>query len=136
MNQYESITKSIEEAVRDMEQNPNKKICCLPKVDIFEADKKYNIVLELPGVSKEDVTLAINEENTLTIKGEKKTDSAEPKRTFYRYERAYGTFERKFALPEDVDRNNVKAKFENGLLFIEIAQKEPQQPKEIDISIS
>lgn len=136
MNPFERIAKSIEDAVSSVEQNEKQPICCLPKVDIFESDKKYNVVLELPGISKEDVTLSINDDNLLTVKGDKKTDPNEQKRTFYRYERAYGTFERKFALPEDADRNNVKAKFDNGLLSIEIAQKEPEQPQEMNISIS
>lgn len=136
MNQFERIAKNIEQAVNDMDENVQRKICCLLKADIFESDKKYNVVLELPGISKEDVALSINDDNLLTIKGEKKTDPNEQKRTFYRYERAYGTFERKFVLPEDADKNNIKAKFENGILFIEIAQKEPEQPQEMNISIS
>lgn len=136
MNQFERIAKNIEQAVNDRDENVQRKICCLPKADIFESDKIYNVVLELPGISKEDVALSINDDNLLTITGDKKTGPNEQKRTFYRYERAYGTFERKFVLPEDADKNNIKAKFKNGLLSIEIAQKEPEQPKEINISIS
>jgi HSP20 family protein len=136
MNAYERIAKSIEEAVNSVENNQKYPMSCTPKADIFEFDKKYNIVLELPGTTKEEVALSINEENLLTIKGEKKAPDTEKKRTFYRYERAYGTFERKFSLPDDADRNSVKAKFDNGLLTIEIAQKEPEKPQEINISIS
>jgi HSP20 family protein len=136
MNPFERIAKSIEDAVGSVERNEKQAMCCLPKVDIYEADKKYNVILELPGLNKEDVTISINEENVLTVKGEKKSESDLDKRTFHRYERAFGTFERKFTLPENVDRDDIKAKFENGLLNIEIAQKEPEKPQEINISIS
>jgi len=136
MNPFERISKSIEDAVKSFEQNEKQSICCLPKADIFEADNKYNLLMELPGMSKEEVALSINDQNLLTIKGDKKSNENEKKRTFYRYERAYGTFERTFAFPENADRNSVKAKFENGLLSIQIAQKEPEKPQDIDISIS
>jgi len=136
MNPFERIAKSIEDAVGSVERNEKNPLCCLPKVDIYEADKKYNVVLELPGLNKEDVTISINEENVLIVKGEKKSESDLDQRTFHRYERAFGTFERKFTLPENVDRDDIKAKFDNGLLNIEIAQKEPEKPQEINISIS
>jgi len=106
-----------------------------PRVEIIELQDKYIVTAELPGVLKENISININEERLLVIKGEKnkvdKNDNTQALRT----ERLYGKFERQFILPEDIDIENVSAKFELGILELTIPSKEPEKPKEINISI-
>jgi HSP20 family protein len=109
-----------------------------PRVDISEDEKNLYVMVELPGVSKEDVKVSITDDNVLVIKGEKKREfKAEDKeRNFIRVERSYGSFQRSFMLPDNVKKDNVSAKYENGVLTITLEKVEPQPPKQIDIPIS
>jgi HSP20 family protein len=106
-----------------------------PRVDISEDSANVYIIAELPGMSKEDVKITINEENMLIIKGEKKS-SIGVSSTSHRTERIFGSFERTFVLPENIATDNVQAKFENGLLELTIAKVEPPKPKEMVVTIS
>jgi HSP20 family protein len=101
-----------------------------PKIDLAEDDSKIMIYVELPGVLKEDVKLSF-QDNILTIKGEKKNDTEDEKLNFYKLERIYGTFSRSIEIPVDVDMEKISAKFENGLLRIELIKitKEVKEKK-------
>jgi HSP20 family protein len=91
--------------------------------------------VELPGVKKEDVKLTINDENVLVIKGEKKKDESKDK-VYVRSERSYGAFERSFRLSDNINKDSINAKYDNGILNISFQKKEPQKPKEVNINIS
>jgi HSP20 family protein len=95
-----------------------------PRVDISEDENNVYVTAELPGVDKKDVKVTL-QDNVLTIEGEKKSEVKDEKKNYYRIERTYGSFCRSFALPAEVDPDKVKAKFENGMLMIEAAKKEP-----------
>ncbi|MCX7880144.1 MAG: Hsp20/alpha crystallin family protein [Ignavibacteria bacterium] len=109
-----------------------------PRVDITEDEKHLYVTVEIPGVSKEDVKVSINDENILTIEGEKKREvkTEDKSRNFIRIERSFGSFQRSFMLPDNVKRDNVSAKFENGVLTITLEKVEPEPPKRIEIPIS
>lgn len=118
-----------------------------PKVDISEDEKHLYIQAELPGVRKEDVKVTVNNDNVFFIKGEKKRPFVEQKdakdgevqqeeRTYIKAERSYGEFTRSFVLPENINKDSIQAKFENGVLFVTLAKIEPAKPKEVEISIS
>jgi len=94
-----------------------------PKIDLSENDLKIMIYVELPGVLKEDVKISL-QDNILTIKGEKKDDTEGEKLNFYRVERNYGTFSRSIEIPVDVDMEKISAKFDNGVLRIELVKTE------------
>jgi HSP20 family protein len=110
-----------------------------PRVDISEDEKNVFIHVELPGIRKEDVKVTINEENVLTIKGDKKQeDTVEDKsgdRSYIRVERSFGNFTRSFVLPETIKSDSIQAKFENGVLSLTLDKVEPKKPKEIEISL-
>ena len=108
----------------------------LPRVDITENETNLFVHAELPGMKKEDIKISVNEDRMLTIKGEKKNEHREEDKNYVRTERAYGSFSRSFILPETIDIESVNAKFENGVLELTLTKKEPEQPKEIEISIS
>lgn len=109
-----------------------------PRVDISEDEKNLYVTVEVPGISKDDIKVTINDDNVLVIKGEKKREfKAEDKeRNYIRVERSYGSFQRSFMLPDNVKKDNIQAKFENGVLSIVLEKVEPEPPKQIEIPIN
>ncbi len=109
-----------------------------PRVDISEDEKSIVVTVEIPGISKEDVKVTINDDNVLVIKGEKKREhkTEDKERNYIRLERSFGSFQRSFMLPDNVKKDNVTAKFENGVLTISLEKVEPEPPKQIEISIN
>jgi HSP20 family protein len=103
-----------------------------PACDIFEDQDGIKIVAEIPGVNREDVKLSL-ENNTLTIRGEKKQVAEEKTERVHRYERSYGVFERSFALPSTVDSERVDAEYANGLLTVTLPKIERAKPREIQV---
>lgn len=87
-----------------------------PACDVVEDDESFMIYIDLPGMGKDEIGIALKE-NVLTVKGERDTELEEGKR-FSRRERRHGAFSRSFALPEDVNTAEVKARFRDGVLEI------------------
>lgn len=104
----------------------------IPPVDIFEDAAGLKIVAELPGVRPEDVKLSL-EHNVLTIRGEKQQAAEEQTEKVHRYERTYGNFERTFALPTTVDADRIEARYEHGLLTVELPKVERAKPRQIEV---
>src|SRR4249919_2473147 len=88
-----------------------------PAVDVFEDKDAVKIVAELPGVKAEDVKISL-ENQTLTLRGEKRQVAEEKTERLHRYERTYGAFERTFALPGTVDADRIEASYADGLLTV------------------
>lgn len=113
-----------------------------PRVDISEDEKFIYIEAELPGVKKDGVKVSINDDNVLTIKGvkerqlEEKKEGEEGARSYIRTERVYGEFTRSFMLPDNVKKDNIQAKYEDGTLNLTLEKVEPEKPKEISIDIA
>lgn len=107
-----------------------------PPVDIFENDHQ-EIVLraELPGVSKEDIDIRV-ENNTLTLRGERKRASEIRNEQYHRVERAYGAFSRSFSLPSRINTERVKADFKDGLLTITLPIRDEAKPKQIEVAVN
>ena len=103
-----------------------------PAVDIIDSDEKLIVKVELPGVERKDVKLSLSE-NNLTIQGESKRDEEVKKENYYCCERAYGKYARTIPLPVEVDREEVSARFKNGIIEITMPKKPEVQPREIDI---
>jgi len=90
-----------------------------PRLDIFERDGLFVLRADLPGMTKDDVKIEVND-GVLAIEGERKTDFKEEKGGVYRMERAYGTFFRAVPLPEAVKPELVKATFKDGVLEVTV----------------
>ena len=103
-----------------------------PAVDVFEDKDAVKIVAELPGVKPEDVKISL-ENQTLTVRGEKKQVAEEKTERVHRYERTYGAFERTFALPGTVDADRIEAAFADGLLTVTLPKVERARPRQIEI---
>ena len=107
-----------------------------PRIDVLEDKDAIYFEAELPGVSKEDVKVSINDENLLTIKGNKKFEQDEEVKTCCRTERTFGEFSRSYQLADNFDTENIKANYENGILTLTVPKKEPVKPKEKEVTIS
>ena len=105
-----------------------------PIVDIYDSEKAIIINAELPGVTKDSITLDVKE-NILTLKGERRPEEETKKENYYRMERCFGTFERAFTLPSAVDPGKITANFNEGILRVEIPKPEEKRPKQITINV-
>lgn len=106
-----------------------------PKVDIYETKESYVINAELPGLNKEDISIDLND-NTLTLKGERKFEEKVEKDNYVRVERSYGSFARSFVLSDNVNPEGVTANYKDGVLVVTLPKKEEAKPKEIKVEIN
>ena len=122
---------------RDIEHfwpRPNGNAVLVVSVDVAEDDKAYTVTAELPGIAEKDVDVGISE-GVLTLKGEKRAEKEEKDKNHYVCERSYGSFQRSFALPADVDPDKIDAKFSKGVLTVTLPKNPKAQPasKKIDV---
>ena len=104
-----------------------------PAVDIKEESDKFVLHADLPGVKPEEIEVNM-EGGILTIKGEKKSESKTEKEGYKRVERTYGSFYRRFSLPDTANADAISAKSKNGVLEIIIPKQEAVQPKRISVA--
>jgi HSP20 family protein len=104
-----------------------------PPVDIYETDDALVLKAELPGVSKDDVSIEVHQ-NTLILRGQRKHEAEVKEEHYHRVERAYGTFQRSFVLPTTVDQDKVQATFKDGVLELHLPKSEAAKPKRIAIN--
>ncbi len=110
--------------------------CNFPKTDILEIGDDFKVYIEMPGIGKDDISLNVNEENLLTVKGSRDEKSLYEGKTLHRRERRECDYVRYISLPDDIDKDKITAKFSNGLLELSIPKMEPKAPKEIQINVS
>ena len=105
-----------------------------PAVDVRETNDELQVTAELPGLAPQDVNVTV-ENGVLTISGEKKQEVREGTEdsNYYLYERRYGRFERSFSLPRTVNADQVKARFDNGVLTIALPKAEAAKPRKVQI---
>ena len=106
-----------------------------PSVDVSESDDEIVVKAEIPGVSPQDVDISIDD-NHLIISGEKKQESEEKEKNYYRVERSYGSFRRSLALPSGVDVDSIKASSKDGVLSIHIPKVESKKSRKVEIEAS
>jgi len=94
-----------------------------PAINVFETDKNYNVEVAAPGMTKDDVKINVDSDDNLVISMEKKVDNNEKDKKTGRYLRrefSYSKFEQCMILPDDVNKDKISAKVENGVLNIEL----------------
>lgn len=106
---------------------PRRSLAWAPTIDMFDRGNHLVVKTELPGLKKEEVEVLM-EEGDLVIKGERKQEKEVNEDDYYRIEQGSGAFYRRIALPFDVDVKNVSARFENGVLEVEILRP-PEERK-------
>ncbi|MEL7832604.1 Hsp20/alpha crystallin family protein [Fodinibius sp. Rm-B-1B1-1] len=105
----------------------------VPSIDISETDDQFQISAELPGMNKDNIDISL-ENGRLAISGERSFKNEENNKKYHRVETKYGSFERSFQLPDNVDEDSISATYENGLLNITIQKSESKVKKQIEIS--
>jgi HSP20 family protein len=105
-----------------------------PAVDINEEKDKYVIRADLPGLKQEEIDVSVDDD-TLTIKGERKIEKHDREKNYYRTERAYGAFQRSFTLPSSVDTDKINATYKDGVLEVTIPKTEEQKKKKVKIDV-
>lgn len=103
-----------------------------PAVDIKEESDKFVLLADIPGVKPEDIDVSM-ENGVLTIKGEKKTEAKTEQAGYKRVERTYGSFYRRFSLPDTANADAIIAKSKLGVLEIVIPKREAVKPKKINV---
>ena len=103
-------------------------------VDVSETEGEYIIKAELPEVRKEDVNITV-QDGVLTLTGERKQEKRDDSEKVHRIERFYGTFARRFALPENADEQGIRAECRDGVIAIHIPKQQEveRQPRQIEV---
>jgi HSP20 family protein len=108
----------------------------VPPLDVFESQDKYVVAVELPGIEPGDVEVSV-EDSTMTIKGHREFFYKDANdESFRRIERRYGQFTRTLTLPTTADVEKVDAKFDKGVLTIEVPKREEAKPRKITVNAS
>jgi len=105
-----------------------------PAMDVVENPNEYLVACELPGLSDSDIDVQVVK-NVLTIKGEKKGETSENARRWYKHETWSGSFQRTIPLPSGVDTEKILAVLENGILRLTLPKREDVKPRQINVEV-
>jgi len=105
-----------------------------PAADVSETEGEYLIKADLPEVRKEDVSITV-QDGVLTLSGERRQEKREDSEKLHRVERAFGSFARRFALPENADEQGIRAESRDGVILIHIPKQTVVQPQPRQITI-
>jgi HSP20 family protein len=129
-----SSLRFFEDAVTRLLSEPRTGRPWSPAVDIVETENELVVKADLPDLKLEDIDVRV-ENQTLTIKGERRFDEDSAEKGYHRIERSYGGFVRSFAVPNSVDTEKVSADYKNGVLTIELPKKEAAKPRQVKVAI-
>lgn len=103
-----------------------------PAVNVVESDSSYLISADLPGLTRDDIHVDLND-GILSVSGERREEKEVTQKSFRRFEKRYGKFVRSFRLPENVRSEAIEAKYENGVLEVQVPKAERAVPKKIEV---
>jgi HSP20 family protein len=106
-----------------------------PAVDIYEVEGALVLKAELPDLRREDIDVTV-ENDTLTIRGERKLDNEVKQEHFHRIERAYGSFERQFSLATTVDSAKIGAEYKDGVLTVKLPVRAEAKPRTVKVEVA
>jgi len=107
-----------------------------PALDVAEDRNNITIKADLPGLRQEDIEVNVDEDDILTIRGERKSEAETKDKNYHKIERAYGAFERSLQLGVAIEKEKVKATYKNGVLEITLPKIEKVKPKQIKVDVS
>lgn len=105
------------------------------RVDVIERETEFSVAIELPGMSKDDISVTLDNGH-LTITGEKKAEDGDNEHTTWRSERRFGRFTRSFRLGQGIDQKKISADYKDGVLKISVPKAKEAMKKEIEIKVS
>ena len=123
-----------EDAVTRLMSEPRANRPWSPSVDIFETEDALTLKADLPEVRIEDIDVRV-ENQTLTLRGQRKFEKDEKVKGYHRIERSYGEVVRSFAVPSTVDTEKVEADYKNGVLTITLPKKEAAKPRQVKVAV-
>ena len=126
------LSKELDRGFRGAESSDVATSDWTPAVDIKENADGFVIIADIPGVDPKDIEVHM-ENGILTIKGERESEKKEEKEGYKRVERSYGSFYRRFSMPETADATKINARSKNGVLEVTIPKQEKVQPRKIDV---
>ena len=106
-----------------------------PGFDLHETDDAYVIEADLPGLKQDDINITV-EQGIITIKGERKYEEKQKEKGYRRIERGYGSFQRAFRLPQNVDADKVEARFTDGVLTVNVPKPAEAKPRQVAVKVS
>ncbi len=106
-----------------------------PAVDIYETENELVVKADLPEVNEKDIDVRV-ENNTLTVRGERKFEEKTEKDNYLRVERTYGSFSRSFSLPNTVNNEAIKADYKNGVLTVTLPKRAESKPKQVKVNVT
>jgi HSP20 family protein len=115
--------------------NPSGDVASIPAANVYETPTAYSLEISAPGRNKEQFNINLDKD-LLTVSYEQKEETATEEKNAVRREFYFNSFKRSFSLDDKIDAGNIQAKYENGILKIELPKKPElqQQPKQIAIS--
>ena len=131
VNLRDKMNRLFEDAVRGEEKDLISSSWA-PAVDIYETENELVLAAEVPGVEEKDVEISV-EDNTLSIRGERKFQKETKEENYHRIERSYGSFYRSFTLPSYVDQERIHAEHESGVLKVHMPKKPEVKPRKVKI---
>lgn len=131
---YRHLSKSFNELMDEFFEPTNAQTTnnLTPKVDIREKEQEFQFLLELPGVRKEDIQIEV-EQDVLYVSGERKAAEETKETNVHRMEQFYGSFHRRFHLPQGLDKETIAAQYQDGILRLTIQKHEKAIKKQIVI---
>ena len=127
-----SNLRLFEDAVTRMMSEPRTSRPWSPPVDIMESENELTVKADLPDVRLEDIDVRV-ENQTLSIKGERRFEENSTGKGYHRIERSYGRFMRSFAVPNSVDTEKVSADYKDGVLTVALPKKEAAKARQVKV---
>ena len=106
-----------------------------PAVDIYETENELVVKADLPDVSEKDLDVRV-ENNTLTVRGERKFEKKVQEENYLRVDRTYGAFSRSFSLPNTINSEAIKAEYKNGVLTVTLPKRAESKPKRVKVNVT
>jgi HSP20 family protein len=105
-----------------------------PLMDLMDEKDKYKVIMEVPGINKEDIDISVTED-TVTVKAETRTEQKKEDKGYYYQERTYGSVQRSFSLPGEVLPDTAGAEYKNGVLTITLKKKQDAKAREHKVPV-
>ncbi len=120
---------------RILEQRPARATTWAPRIDVLDREKQLVIRVEIPGMRPEDIDITI-EDRTLTISGERSFEEETSESGYHRREIFTGSFKRTLVLPEELDRGDISARADNGILEIAVPRRPEVLPRKVKVDVT
>jgi HSP20 family protein len=130
----DEIDRLFESPLNELTRTANLLSGWTPALDVYEDKDNFTVKAELPGMKREDIEVSLHD-GSLSISGERKSETKHDDAEVYRTERFFGRFQRSVSLPTAVAADKVKAAYKDGLLTITLPKTEEAKPRQIDVAV-